>query len=85
MALAAVKVTKERKQKIPEHICLVGFDDIKAISHTEPLLSTIRQPLYKVGETAAKLLFQLLNNKGSKSQKIILDTKPVIRESCGAL
>jgi len=85
MALAAMKIIKEEGLKIPEDISIVGFDDIEASSQIDPPLTTVRQPLYKMGEEAAKLLFQLLNSKESKPKKIILDTQLVIRESCRAL
>jgi DNA-binding LacI/PurR family transcriptional regulator len=85
MALTAIKAIKEKGLKIPEDISIVGFDDIEAASQIDPPLTTVRQPLYKMGEEAAKLLFKLLNNKESKPQKIILDTELVVRESCKAL
>ncbi len=85
MALAAIKIIKKEGLKIPEDISIVGFDDIEASSQIDPPLTTVRQPLYKMGEEAAKLLFQLLNNKESKPKKIILDTELVIRESSRAL
>jgi len=85
MALAAIKIIKEKGLKIPEDISIVGFDDIEAASQIDPSLTTVRQPLYKMGEESAKLVFNLLNNKKDKPQKIILDTELVIRESCRAL
>ncbi|MCD6318954.1 LacI family DNA-binding transcriptional regulator [Candidatus Aerophobetes bacterium] len=85
MALAAIKVIKEKGLKIPEDISIVGFDDIEAASQIDPPLTTVRQPLYKMGEESTKLLFNLLNNKEDKPRKILLDTRLVIRESCRAL
>jgi len=82
MALAAMRVIKEKGLKIPEDISIVGFDDIEAASQLDPPLTTVKQPLYKMGEEAAKLLFNLLNNKEDKPQKIILNTELVIRKSC---
>jgi len=83
MALAAMKAIKEKGLKIPEDISIGGFDDIEAASQLDPPLTTVRQPLYKMGEKAAKLLFNLLNNQKNAPRKILLDTQLVIRESCG--
>lgn len=82
MALAAMKLIKEKGLRIPEDISIVGFDDIEAASQLDPPLTTVKQPLYKMGEEAAKLLFTLLNNEKNSPQKIILDTQLVIRNSC---
>lgn len=82
MALAAMKIVKENHLRIPEEISIVGFDDIEVASQLDPPLTTVRQPLYQMGEEAAKLLFALLNDEKSDPQKIFLDTQLVIRESC---
>ena len=85
MALAAMRVIKEKGLKIPKDISIVGFDDIDAASEVEPPLTTVRQPLYKMGEKAARLIFDLLNNKKNEPQKIVLNTELIIRESCKML
>ncbi|MFQ6066884.1 MAG: LacI family DNA-binding transcriptional regulator, partial [bacterium] len=82
MALAAMKIIKEKGLRIPEDISIVGFDDIEAASQLDPLLTTVKQPLYEMGEKAARLLFILLNNQKNDPQEILLDTQLVIRESC---
>jgi len=82
MAIAAMKVIKEKGLKIPDDISIAGFDDIEAASQIDPPLTTVRQPLYRMGEEAAKLLFHLLNSKEDKPQRMLLDAELVIRESC---
>lgn len=83
MALAAMKVIRENRLRIPEDISIVGFDDIEVASQLDPPLTTVRQPLYQMGSEAARLLFALLNEEKSDPQKTVLDTQLVIRESCG--
>lgn len=78
----AIKVVKEKDLRIPENISIVGFDDIKTVSEINPPLTTVRQPLYGMGKESAKLLFNLLNNKKSKSQRILPDAQLIIRKSC---
>lgn len=82
MALAAMKIIRENHLRVSEDISIVGFDDIEAASQVDPPLTTVSQPLYKMGEEAAKILFALLNNEKNSPQKIILHTQLVIRESC---
>lgn len=46
--------------RIPEHISVVGFDDISPATYSRPPLTTVRQPFYEMGKQAAELLLSLL-------------------------
>ena len=41
-------------RRVPDDIAVVGFDDVPAAAHTEPPLTTVRQPLREMGATAAQ-------------------------------
>jgi LacI family transcriptional regulator len=47
----------------------------------EPALTTVKQPIYEIGETAAKLLFAQLNDPELHAELCVLDTLIEIRES----
>jgi len=82
-AIGAMKAIKKKGLKIPEDISLVGFDDIQLASYTEPSLTTIRQPIFKMGTTAISLLVQLIEGKEKEPLKVELPTQLVIRGSSG--
>jgi LacI family transcriptional regulator len=70
--------------KVPEDIAVVGFDDIKFAPYMRVPLTTVRQPVKEMGEISAKLLLEELSSKKkSSSRKVILNTKLIVRESCG--
>lgn len=69
--------------KVPEDIAVVSFDDMVFAPFLKVPLTTIRQPMKQLGNTAVELLFKKLASKFSASRKIILDTELIIRESCG--
>lgn len=76
-------LTRERL-KIPEDIAVVGFDDIRFAPYLKVPLTTVRQPIEDLGKISAKLLLEKLSSKKkSSSQKVVLDTKLIVRESCG--
>jgi len=81
MALAAVSILRERGIRIPEEVSVVGFDNIEASWFSRPGLTTIRQPLYEMGQKAVELAFNLIH--GGKTSTVVLNTEIVIRESCG--
>ena len=80
MAIGALKAIREENLSVPQDIALAGFDDILLVSYITPALTTISHPRYTLGTTAAQVLFQMLNN-GNKSEKIIIPTKLIVRDS----
>jgi LacI family transcriptional regulator len=56
MAVGALKACIRMDRKVPEDVALIGFDGIELCRMIEPELSTIAQPIYKIGELAVKQL-----------------------------
>ena len=87
MAIGALKALREANLRVPEDVALVGFDDIPAVTAIEPPLTTVRQPIERLGATAADLLLNLLENRPEGQaavQRIVLPAELVVRGSCGA-
>ena len=84
MALAALRALKEQGVRVPEDIALVGFDDIPAASAADPPLTTVRQPIRRLGEVAAQTLFELIEEPSGPPRRVILPTELVVRSSCGS-
>ena len=81
MAIGAIKALRKRKLRIPEDISIVGFDGIPLSEYIEPSLTTIAQPIYEMGRTAAKLLLEGIKSGVEPKDHIILEAKLEIRES----
>jgi len=56
MAIGALKGLREAGLRVPQDVALVGFDDVPAASVIEPTLTTVRQPIERLGSTAEVLL-----------------------------
>ncbi len=80
-ALGALMYCKENGLKIPEDISVFGFANEPFTKLMDPPLSSIEQFPYKMGETAAKLFLNAVNNKGAKYQTIEMIPELVIRQS----
>jgi LacI family transcriptional regulator len=88
MALGALKVIREAGLQVPQDVALVGFDDLPIAAALQPSLTTVRQPVEQMGSMAADLLLGLLDSPPDGRpplQRLILPTKLIVRESCGAL
>ena len=84
MAGGIIKVITEAGLSIPEDFSVAGFDDTPITQMLNPPLSTIRQPLEKMGEIAAKkLIAQLEGITVSNDQS--LESTLVLRESINTI
>ncbi len=84
MAIGALRAVREVGLRVPQDIALVGFDDLLPLGNIQPRLTTIRQPVVQIGQEAVTVLLDIIRNGPSPSNRIILDTQLVIRESCGS-
>jgi len=82
MAFSAIQALLEAGLRVPEDVAVVGFDDIPAAAHNQIPLTTVRQPIQKMGSIAAQTLIDQLEQKDtSTARRIILPTELVIRDS----
>ncbi len=84
IAVGAMMAIQEGGWKIPEDIALVSFDGIPSSAHTDPPLTTVRQPITRSGAMAAQLLIDMIENPSPTPRRMILSTELIIRKSCGA-
>jgi LacI family transcriptional regulator len=82
MAMGVMDAVRDRGLRVPEDVSVLGFDDIPQASLVRPALTTISQPLEKMGRVATQLLLELLQHPDRQVQRIELPTHLVVRDSC---
>lgn len=82
MALGVINACKKLNLDVPKDISVIGFDNISVASLVEPQITTVDQNMYDLGRRASKLLLENIEKQVNNTQKIVLDTKLIIRESC---
>ena len=80
-ALGAYQAIADRGLRPGTDIAVTGWDDIQLARFVTPALTTVRQPMAWLGETAATLLAQRVAGGHAESQT--LPSEVVIRASCG--
>ena len=82
-AIETILVIKKIGLRIPQDIAIVGFSNDYISSIIEPSLTTLSQPVEKIGETAITLLLDQMNRNVSdwKAVTKVLKTDLVIRNS----
>lgn len=68
---------------VPEDIAVAGFDDLPAAPLNVPPLTTVRQPITRLGERAAEMLLAQINGEAEAGIKEFLPTELVVRQSTG--
>jgi LacI family transcriptional regulator, xylobiose transport system transcriptional regulator len=83
-ALGVYQAAREARLHIPEDLSVVGFDDLPVARWVGPPLTTVRQPLVAMAETAAEILLDLARGTPPAQARIELATELVVRESTAA-
>src|SRR5271170_247969 len=68
---------------VPNDVSVVGFDDIKMAPYSNPPLTTVRQPLLKMGEIAARSVLNQIKNSEDYVAEILIEPEFVVRKSTG--
>jgi LacI family transcriptional regulator len=83
MTIGAVAAVRARGLDIPGDVAVVGFDDFSWADVFRPRLTTVAQPTYELGRTAAEVLVRRLAGDLEGPMRVVLRGELVIRESCG--
>ena len=78
-AIGAMRAIHERGMRVPEDISVIGFDDIDSASYQNPGLTTVRQPLRKMGTMAAEAVLHRIANVGTVHPKAVVEPELIIR------
>lgn len=82
-AIGAIGALRESKLEVPRDVSVVGFDDIQSAAFQNPRLTTIRQPLRKMGMVAAESLLRRIARPDDDSypRQIVVEPELIVRES----
>lgn len=83
MALGAMSAITARGLRVGEDVAVAGFDDIPAAANASPPLTTIRQPIFEIGQKLAQTLIRLIRGETVHDLHVLLDPELVIRASSG--
>ena len=83
-AIATIEVATELGLRVPADLSVVGFDNIPESALCAPPLTTVEQPIRKMGERSIELLLSLIRGEKLQATHITLETNLVIRQSTRA-
>jgi DNA-binding LacI/PurR family transcriptional regulator len=80
-ALGAIRAFQEAGLRVPDDVSVVGFDDIQGAAYNTPSLTTVRQPLARMGALAAQTLLERIEGSMEDPREIAVEPELMIRES----
>jgi len=84
MAFGVLQAARELKLQCPEDLSIAGFDSLEFTKFTDPSLTSVYQPGYQLGATAARLLLERVDGMRSGPKKVFLPTELKQRNSVGS-
>ncbi len=84
-AIGTLRATADAGLRCPRDVSVVGFDDIAGAAYHLPSLTTIRQPLFEMGQTAVEILLKRIQHPHEPhSESLSFEPELIVRESTGA-
>jgi DNA-binding LacI/PurR family transcriptional regulator len=80
-AIGSIRALQEHGLRVPQDVSVIGFDDIPGAAFYTPSLTTVRQPLKRMGEVAAQSLLQRIEGMKDYPSEIAIEPELVVRES----
>lgn len=80
-AIGAIRALQEDGLRVPQDVSVMGFDDIPGAAFQTPSLTTVQQPLNRMGEVAATVLLERIDGNKEYPSEIAIEPTLVVRES----
>jgi len=86
-AIGAIRALRENGLNVPQDVSIIGFDDITAAEYHNPALTTIRQPLKKMGNLGAEYLLLNIQKNPADTLSVEITVEPalIVRQSTAAV
>jgi len=85
MAMGVIKELQARGLSVPGDVSVVGFDNIVYSEATTPAITTVAQPIARIGHECVRLLLERIEQPEVEPRQVLLPTELVERESCRRL
>ena len=81
MAMGALDALRAAGLRCPADVSLVGFDDIRYARRLDPPLTTVSQPMERIGHEVVRLLLEILSGDAGPQRHVTLRHELVVRAS----
>lgn len=83
MAIGIIECLGKYGRRVPDDVAVVGFDDIRMAAWYKPSLTTVKQPVYDMGQVAVRLMVEHITGAITDCNHKILKPELIVRQSSG--
>lgn len=83
VAMQTLRLLRQEGLRVPHDVALVGFDSTRLCEHTDPPLTSVRQPVYEMAFLAMERLAQRLRGETPTETQTRFAPALMVRSSCG--
>lgn len=81
LAIGAIRALREEKISVPQEVAVLGFDGIERGKYVHPPLTTVRQPLERMGREMVRMVLGLIRGELTTPVQVSFAPQLVIRQS----
>lgn len=81
IAVGVVRAIQEKGGKIPKDFGVIGFDGVFLDQVSNPKLTTIKQPIFELGQSLATMILQKVAQNGAAQGELLMPPELIKRES----
>jgi DNA-binding LacI/PurR family transcriptional regulator len=81
LALGVIRTARKEGLLVPADVSVIGFDDSPLMACTEPPLTTVRQPIEAMGQSAVAMLVSQIGGSPVSSEEMLFEPELVVRGS----
>jgi DNA-binding LacI/PurR family transcriptional regulator len=81
LAIGAMQAARAARLRIGPDFGVIGFDDAPGIQHFTPPLTSVRQPIWQVGQQIVRMLIDIITNKPLEQMRVVLPPRLIVRAS----
>lgn len=85
MAIGVMQAIQERGLHVGQDIAVTGFDDTHLVQYLSPPLTSVRQPIWEIGQKIMNMIVDLLEGRPLLYRYVLLVPQLVVRESSAHL
>jgi len=84
MAVGAMQATREKEIEVGAEFAIASFDDAPMVQYLNPPLTSVRQPVWEVGQRIIPMLLEYIETGNlPEPTTVLVKPKLIIRESTG--
>ena len=81
MAIGVMQAIQENGLRVGHDIAVTGFDDTHLVQYLSPPLTSVRQPIWEIGQKIMGMIVDLLEDRPLLYRYVLLVPQLIVRES----